>query len=83
MKLNYYQETDSLYIDLAKKPSTESKEISEGIVLDYDADGLKNSLYENFRLILIHLQHSKRKKNWTGMLRLPLISEARVLFAHF
>lgn len=39
MKLNYYQETDSLYIDLAEKTSTESKEISEGIVLDYDADG--------------------------------------------
>ena len=39
MKLNYYQETDSLYIDLAEKTSIESKEISEGIVLDYDADG--------------------------------------------
>jgi len=39
MKLNYYQETDYLYIDLAEKPSTESKEISEGIALDYDADG--------------------------------------------
>ncbi len=39
MKLNYYKETDSLYIDLADKPSTESKEISAGIVLDYDADG--------------------------------------------
>ena len=39
MKLNYYQETDSLYIGLSEKPSTESKEISEGIVLDYDADG--------------------------------------------
>jgi uncharacterized protein YuzE len=39
MKLNYYQETDSLYIDLSEKPSTESKAISDGIVLDYDADG--------------------------------------------
>lgn len=39
MKLNYYQETDSLYIDLSEKLSTESKEISDGIVLDYDADG--------------------------------------------
>jgi uncharacterized protein YuzE len=39
MKLNYYPETDSLYIDLSEKPSTESKEISEGIVLDYDAEG--------------------------------------------
>jgi len=39
MKLNYYPETDSLYIDLAERPSTESKEVSEGIVLDYDSDG--------------------------------------------
>ena len=39
MILNYYPETDSLYIDLSEKPSTDSKEISEGIVLDYDAEG--------------------------------------------
>ena len=39
MKLNYYPETDSLYIDLSGQPSAESKEISEGIVLDYDAKG--------------------------------------------
>lgn len=39
MKLNYYAETDSLYIDLSEKPSVESREISEGVVLDYDAKG--------------------------------------------
>ena len=39
MKLNYYPETDSLYIDFAELTSTESKEVSEGVVLDYDADG--------------------------------------------
>jgi len=39
MKLNYYPETDSLYIDLAEKTSTESKEVSQGVVLDYGADG--------------------------------------------
>jgi uncharacterized protein YuzE len=39
MRLNYYPETDSLYIDLSEKTSIESKEISEGIVLDYDAEG--------------------------------------------
>ena len=33
MKLNYYPETDSLYIDLSEKTSMESMEISEGIVL--------------------------------------------------
>lgn len=39
MKLNYYKDTDSLYIDLSSKPSVNSREISEGIVLDYDAEG--------------------------------------------
>jgi len=39
MKLNYYAETDSLYIDLSERASAESKEISEGVVLDYDTDG--------------------------------------------
>jgi hypothetical protein len=28
MKLNYYLETDSLYIDLMEKPSVESREVS-------------------------------------------------------
>lgn len=39
MKLKYYKETDSLYIDLSSKTSTDSQEISEGIVLDYDNEG--------------------------------------------
>lgn len=39
MKVRYYKDTDSLYIDLSENPSEESREISEGIVLDYDADG--------------------------------------------
>jgi len=39
MKLNYYPETDSLYIDLSSKTSTRSAEVSEGIVIDYDKNG--------------------------------------------
>lgn len=39
MKLSYYPETDSLYIDLAGKPGVETREISEGVMLDYDAEG--------------------------------------------
>jgi uncharacterized protein YuzE len=39
MKLKYYPETDSLYIDLRDKPSAESREVSEGVVLDFDQDG--------------------------------------------
>lgn len=39
MRVNYYPDTDSLYIDLSEHPSAESREISEGVVLDYDASG--------------------------------------------
>lgn len=39
MRISYYPDTDSLYIDLSEQPSAESREISEGIVLDYDAQG--------------------------------------------
>ena len=39
MKLQYYKDTDSLYIDLSENPSAESREVSEGVVLDYDTHG--------------------------------------------
>lgn len=39
MKVNYFPETDSLYIDLSERTSTESREVSEGVVLDYDSEG--------------------------------------------
>jgi uncharacterized protein YuzE len=39
MQLNYYADTDSLYIDLAERTSVESRGISAGVVLDYDVEG--------------------------------------------
>ena len=39
MKINYYPETDSLYIDLSSKTSVDSVEVSEGVVIDYDDKG--------------------------------------------
>lgn len=39
MTLTYYPETDSLYIDLAERPSAESREIAPGVVVDFDAEG--------------------------------------------
>ena len=40
MKLQYYRDTDSLYIDFSSRPSAERREVSEGVVLDYDEAGL-------------------------------------------
>ena len=39
MKLHYYPETDSLYIDLSDRPSADSREVAPGVVADFDASG--------------------------------------------
>ena len=52
MKLHYYRETDSLYIDLADRPSAESRQVAPGVVLDFDAAGV---------LVGIDINHASRK----------------------
>ena len=39
MKLHYYPETDSLYIELSSAAGTETREIVEGLNVDLDANG--------------------------------------------
>lgn len=39
MKLHYYKDTDSLYIELSSKPSMETREIVEGMLVDFDREG--------------------------------------------
>jgi uncharacterized protein YuzE len=39
MKLYYYPETDSLYIELKSAPGAEAREVANGVVLDLDAAG--------------------------------------------
>lgn len=39
MKLHYYPETDSLYIELRAAPSAETREISAGLNADFAEDG--------------------------------------------
>ena len=52
MKLHYYEETDSLYIDLAAALSSDSKEIADGLVVDYDDAG---------RVVGIDIQHASER----------------------
>ncbi len=68
MKLNYYPDTDSLYIDLSEQTSANSKEISEGVVLDYD---------ENGNLVGIDIDNASRKIRLTELEinRMPLVSQ--------
>lgn len=39
MKLHYYPDTDSLYIELKANAGVEAREIVEGLVVDLDASG--------------------------------------------
>ena len=39
MKLHYYPETDSLYIELKDETSAETREVSSGVNVDLDAAG--------------------------------------------
>ncbi|MBI4645650.1 MAG: DUF2283 domain-containing protein [Bacteroidia bacterium] len=68
MKLTYFPETDTLYIDLSSKTSVESIEISEGVVLDYDSE--KN-------LIGIDIDNASKKLELSELitLKMPIISQ--------
>jgi uncharacterized protein YuzE len=72
MKLNYYAATDSLYIDLSEKPSVESREISDGIVLDYDASG---------NLVGIDIDNASRKVQLEQLLVNKLPSQVTTVAA--
>ena len=51
MKLHYDRETDSLYIDLNARPSVDSREIQDGVVIDLDAQG---------QIVGIDIQHASQ-----------------------
>ena len=39
MKLHYYPDTDSLYIEFRAGPGVKTREVSDGLNVDLDADG--------------------------------------------
>ena len=51
MKLHYYPDTDSLYIDLNANPSADSREVADGMVIDLDSAG---------RVVGIDIQHASQ-----------------------
>lgn len=52
MKLRYDQTTDSLYIDLVDRPSVESRELADGLVADFDAQG---------RIVGLDIEHASTR----------------------
>ncbi|HEX4043383.1 MAG TPA: DUF2283 domain-containing protein [Xanthobacteraceae bacterium] len=69
MKLHYYPETDSLYIELKDAPGTEAREIVEGLVADFDAAG---------NVVGLDIDHASRKLDLSKVetIALPRVSAA-------
>lgn len=58
MKLHYDPETDSLYIDLNAKPSVDSREVQDGLVIDVDEKG---------QIVGIDIQHASQLLDLTTL----------------
>ena len=58
MKLHYYPETDSLYINLSERASVDSDEVAPGVVLDFD---------ENGQLVGIDIDHASNILDLTSL----------------
>jgi uncharacterized protein YuzE len=58
MKLFYDPDTDSLYIDLNARPGADAREIADGLVVDFDAEG---------RPVGIDIQHASRNLDLTTL----------------
>jgi len=51
MRVRYYADPDSLYIDLSSEPSADSREVATGVVLDFSAAG---------RIVGIDIDHASK-----------------------
>lgn len=56
MKLHYYPETDSLYIELKDVAGVDTREIVEGLVVDFDSNG---------DVVGLDIDHASRKLDLT------------------
>ena len=54
MRFHYYPETDSLYIELSESASADSKEVAQGVLLDFDEHG---------QLVGLDIDHASRVVN--------------------
>ena len=68
LTLHYSKETDSLYIDLSTAVSSDSQEIVEGVVVDFDAAG---------KVVGIDIQHASERIDLTELKaeHLPFIGQ--------
>lgn len=58
MKLSYFAETDTLYVELTVGTAAEAEEISAGVVADYDSEG---------RLLGLEFEHASTRLDVTRL----------------
>jgi uncharacterized protein YuzE len=54
MKVRYFSETDTLYVELSDKEVVETRDLNENTILDLDADG---------NLVAFTLEHARELTN--------------------
>ena len=72
MRISYYPETDSMYIDLSAKESSESWEVSPGVVLDYD---------DQNNLVGIDIDNASRKLDLKELVLSKIPAETQTIAA--
>lgn len=72
MKIAYYPETDSMYIDFSENLSVEIREVSSGVILDYDADG---------GLVGIDIDNASHKLNLKELILSKIPSDKHIIAA--
>lgn len=67
MKLHYYPETDSLYIELRSGPGVETREVAPGLIADLDGAG---------SVVGLDIDHASTKLDLTTLETVALPLEA-------
>ena len=69
MKLHCYPETDSLYIELKSESGAETREIVDGLLVDFDANG---------DVVGLDIDHASRKLDLSKIetIALPTVTTA-------
>ncbi len=70
MKIRYFPDTDTVYIELTDKEVLETSEINENAIVDLDADG---------NLVAITLEHAKERANIFDFSFQQVLTEPQVI----
>jgi len=70
MKIRYFPDTDTIYIELTEKEVLETKDINENAIVDLDADG---------NLVAITLEHARERANISDFSFQQVLADPQVI----